>query len=64
VSVVLFWDIDGTLLTTAELRAALERLLADPELRARLGKAAREHVPGTATAAALVAVYEHNVPRG
>jgi glycosyltransferase involved in cell wall biosynthesis len=44
----------------AALRAALERLLADPELRLRLGAAARERVARTGpaeTAEALLGVY-------
>jgi colanic acid/amylovoran biosynthesis glycosyltransferase len=48
----------------AALRAALERLLDDAELRARLGAAARERAPSFDTAAdALVAVYEEASPR-
>jgi len=43
----------------AALRGALERLLADPELRARLGAAARERALSFEAAAdALLAVYE------
>ena len=46
----------------AALRAALERLLGDAELRARLGAAAREHVrtelSPEAAGKALVAAYE------
>ena len=46
----------------AALRAALERLLGDAELRARLGAAARAKAEREysfdAAAAALVAVYE------
>jgi 2-deoxystreptamine N-acetyl-D-glucosaminyltransferase/2-deoxystreptamine glucosyltransferase len=46
------------------LRAALERLLADPELRARLGSEGRRQVPSfDAEADALVAVYDEAVPR-
>ena len=50
------------------LRAAIERLLDDPDLRARLGAAARAHaereLSWAASTAALVALYQHNVPRG
>jgi glycosyltransferase involved in cell wall biosynthesis len=46
----------------ASLREAVERLLADPELRARLGAAAREAVPSREDAAcALLRVYEDAV---
>jgi glycosyltransferase involved in cell wall biosynthesis len=47
---------------TAQLRAAIERLLGDPALRARLGAAARErareHLAWEVAAAALVEAYE------
>jgi glycosyltransferase involved in cell wall biosynthesis len=43
----------------ARLRAAIERLLGDPELRARLGTAGRERAPRfDAAAAALVEAYD------
>jgi 2-deoxystreptamine N-acetyl-D-glucosaminyltransferase/2-deoxystreptamine glucosyltransferase len=45
----------------ARLRAALEQLLADPELRVRLGAAAREKAPAgfsfAAATEATIAVY-------
>ncbi|HZS24404.1 MAG TPA: glycosyltransferase family 4 protein [Gaiellaceae bacterium] len=54
--------VDGLLVPTrdvASLRAAIERLLADRELRERLGAAARAKVPSHETAAAaLLRVYE------
>ena len=44
---------------TVALRAALERLLGDAELRARLGQAARERaVSFDAAAEQLLAVYD------
>ena len=46
------------------LREAIERLLADPQLRARIGAAAREAIAAQAGGEALVSLYEHNVPRG
>jgi colanic acid/amylovoran biosynthesis glycosyltransferase len=55
-------DVTGLLVPPGDveaLRAALERLLGDPELRARLGAAAREHAPSfDAAADALLAVYD------
>ena len=46
------------------LRAALERLLGDPELRARLGAAARVNAPSfDAETGALVAVYDEAARR-
>jgi glycosyltransferase involved in cell wall biosynthesis len=46
----------------AALRAALERLLGDPELRRRLGEAGRErvleHFAWPAVTAATIAAYE------
>lgn len=56
--------VTGLLVEPAGLRATLERLLADSELRARLGAAAREAVSRQASGDALVAVYQHNVARG
>ena len=51
----------------AALRAGIERLLGDSELRARLGTAARRYaereLSWEAATAALVALYQHNVPR-
>lgn len=60
-------DVSGVLVPPGDvraLRAAIEQLLADPGLRARIGAAAREAVSAQAGAEALVALYEHNVPRG
>ena len=52
----------------AALRAALDRLLADPELRARLGAAAREHVRTLCDWSRItdetVAVYRRALARG
>ncbi|MBA2331858.1 MAG: glycosyltransferase family 4 protein, partial [Actinobacteria bacterium] len=49
----------------AALRAAIERLLGDADLRLRLGTAARAHVETelswTAATSALVSLYEQNV---
>ena len=57
--------VTGLLAAADALRPALERLLGDAELRARLGTAARERVAGhAASTAALVALYQQNVPRG
>lgn len=60
--------VDGVLVPprdVASLRAALERLLGDPELRARLGAAARAKAEREwsreAMADALVRVYEEAV---
>lgn len=47
----------GLLVPAGELRAALERLLADADARARLGRAARERLDRDA-ADALLAAYE------
>jgi glycosyltransferase involved in cell wall biosynthesis len=48
------------------LRAALERLLGDPELRRRLGRAARERAESRyswdSVVASTIAVYEQAVP--
>jgi type III pantothenate kinase len=56
--------VTGLLARPDELRPALDRLLADPGLRARLGAAAREAISAQAGGEALVSLYEHNVPRG
>jgi glycosyltransferase involved in cell wall biosynthesis len=57
--------VTGLLADPDALRPALERLLGDAELRARLGTAARKRVAGhAASTAALVALYQQNVPRG
>jgi glycosyltransferase involved in cell wall biosynthesis len=57
----------GLLVSVDELRAAIERLLGDPQLRSRFGHAARERArtnfDAEAAARALVAVYEQNVRR-
>ena len=54
-------DVTGVLTTPRDLRADLERLLADADLRARLGTAAREHAKShfapEAAAAALLEAY-------
>ncbi len=42
----------------AALAAAVERILSDPELRARLSRAAREHAERRFTRRAMVAAYE------
>ena len=51
----------------AALRAALERLLGDADLRARLGIAARAHAEAnlswSAATAAVVSLYEQTVRR-
>ncbi len=55
-------DVDGLLATPGTLRAAIERLLADADLRGRLGRAAREKArrdwSAAAAAAELLAAYE------
>jgi glycosyltransferase involved in cell wall biosynthesis len=56
--------VTGLLARPEELRPALERLLGDPELRRRLGSAARERVSASGAAEALVSLYEHNVAGG
>jgi glycosyltransferase involved in cell wall biosynthesis len=59
--------VTGLLVDHGELRAALERLLADRDERARLGAAARERARSTfdpqAAARALVSAYQQNVSR-
>jgi glycosyltransferase involved in cell wall biosynthesis len=60
-------DVSGILVPPGDvpaLRTAIEQLLADPQLRARLGAAAREAISAQAGGEALVALYQHNVPRG
>jgi glycosyltransferase involved in cell wall biosynthesis len=55
-------EVTGLLVQPADvpaLRAAIERLLGDPELRGRLGAAARERAPSLASETdALVSVYD------
>ena len=54
--------VNGLLVDRCDLRAALERLLADPQLCSRLGAAARDRArrdwSWSAAAGAQVAVYE------
>jgi glycosyltransferase involved in cell wall biosynthesis len=60
-------DVSGVLVPPGDvpaLREAIEQLLADPQLRARVGAAAREAISAQAGAEALVALYQHNVRRG
>jgi glycosyltransferase involved in cell wall biosynthesis len=53
----------GLLVDAAGLRAAVERLLADPPLRARLGKAAREHAIENFKGEGLRGAYEEALSR-
>jgi glycosyltransferase involved in cell wall biosynthesis len=60
-------DVSGVLVPPGDvvaLREAIERLLADAELRARVGAAAREAIRAHRGGEALVALYQQNVPDG